>query len=216
MSREVNAVAADEKKKTKKKSSRGRRRGQMPTKRVINLATQGEKPLNLLIAIPAILLILAAAVAFSKFLVIDRMAEVSAAQSVVSQLQKRLDDGYEELADLDDLTTLYAHYTYSGFTSEELNRTDRVEALQLIRDMLIPYAEISNWTLNGNNLTVNLSAGTLQDVNLIVQQLERQDLVNFCTVNTANASDTTRDNSPDNVKARVSIYLNTGTGVKKG
>ncbi len=205
-------------KNNKKKKSAIKRR-QMPTKRVINLAVLDEKKVSFGLAIPAILLILVAAAVFSKFLVIDRMAEVSAAQAEVSRLQTRIDQGYEELAGFDDLADLYAHYTYSGFTQEELNRSDRVEVLRLIRSVVLPRAEVSSWSLSGNILTINLNAETLQDINLLVQQLESEDMVDFCTVNTAN----TRDNSHriateelGAVKGRVMAYLNAGTGVDKG
>ncbi len=204
--------------KTKKKKAGAlKRRGQMPTKRTINLAAQQEKKINLGIAIPAILLILAAAVAFSKFLVIDRMAEVNAARNEVSQLQRRLDAGYEELAGFDDLAELYAHYTYSGFTAEELGRADRVLVLDLMRRVILPQATVRDWSLTGNELTINMSCGTLQEVNLIVQELEQEDLVDFCMVYTANTNDNTRSNSRDGdfsvVRAQVVIYLVQRTGV---
>lgn len=206
------------KKKTKKTGAR-KRRGQMPTKRTINLANLGEKPMRLGLAIPLVLLILALAAVFSKFLVIDRMAEVDRAQRAVYELQEKLDAGYEELADFDDLSELYAHYTYSGFTSEELNRADRAEVLKLIRNWVIPWAEVSSWTLTGNELTINMRGESLQQINLIVQQLEAQDLVDFCTVNTANTNDNTRGNAKseeyDIVKARVLIYLSSGWGVNR-
>ena len=134
-----------------------KRRGQMPTKRTINLANVGEKPMRVGLAIPGVLLILVLAAVFSKFLVIDRMAEVDAAQRAVYELQQKLDAGYEELADFDDLSDLYAHYTYSGFTQEELARADRVAVLKLIDDTILPYAAVSSWSVSGNELTVNMS-----------------------------------------------------------
>ena len=211
-------MAVAVKSKNKKAGAR-KRRGQMPTKRTINLANLGDKPMRVGIVIPAILLILVLAAVFSKFLVIDRMAEVDAAQRVVNELQQKLDAGYEELADFDDLSELYAHYTYSGFTNEELNRADRVEVLKLIRNSVIPWAEVSSWSLTGNELTINMSGESLQQINLIVQQLEAQDLVDFCTVNTANTNDNTRGNAKseeyDVVKARVLVYLSSGWGVNR-
>lgn len=207
-------------KTNKKKSGALRRRGQIPSKRTINLAGVGEKPLRLSLAIPGIILVLLAAAAFSKFLVIDRLQDVADAQSVVYGLQRELDAGYEELSGFDDLSNLYAHYTYSGFTNEELNRTDRVDVLNLIRTMIIPYAEVSTWSVTGNQLTVNMSAESLQQINLIVQQLEAQDLVDFCTVNTANTNDNTRGNATKEefsiVRARVMAYLNAGMEVNAG
>ena len=204
--------------KTKNNKKRGvKHRRQMPTKRVINLATVGEKKMHFGLAIPGIILILIAAAAFSKFLVIDRYAEVTAARQQVYELQNELDQGYAELADYDDLAELYAHYTYSGFTNEELHRTDRADVLKLIRNMILPYAEVNSWSVTGNQLTVEMTGDSLQQINLIVQQLEQQDLVDFCTVNTANTDDNTRGNNTAEefsfVKARVIAYLNSGTEV---
>lgn len=205
--------------KNNKKTGARRRRGQIPTKRTINLANLGEKPMRVGLVIPGVLLILVLAAVFSKFLVIDRLAEVDAAQRVVYELRQKLDRGYEELADFDDLSELYAHYTYSGFTQEELDRAARVEVLRLIRNSVIPYAEISSWSVTGNELTINMSGESLEQIKLIVQQIEAQDLVDFCTVNTANTNDNTKGKNQaveyDVVKARVLIYLNSGAGVNR-
>ena len=212
----MKAVALAVKSKNSKKTG-GIKRRQMPTKRTINLASQGEKKINYGIMIPSIILILLAAAAVSKFLVIDRFAEVTRAQRTVYDLQTKLDQGYAELADFDDLSELYAHYTYSGFTAEELNRTDRAEILSLIRNMILPYAEVTSWSITGNQLTINMNGESLQQINLIVQQLEQQPLVDFCTVNTANTDDNTRGNQQAEefsiVQARVLCYLNSGTEV---
>ncbi len=210
-------MAIETKTKSKKKSAHKLRRGKMPVKRTINLAAQGEKKTHLGLAIPAVILIVLLAAVFSKFLVIDRMNEVAAAQAEVARLQNRLDAGYAELADFDDLSDLYAHYTYSGFTVEELNRADRVAVLDLIRRKVIPWSVVSSWTLSENQLTINMAAESLQQINLIVQQLEGEDLVDFCTVNTANTDDNTRGRTESVeysvVNARVSVYLNSGTEV---
>lgn len=214
----MKAVALAIKTKNNKKGGVKFRR-QMPVKRMINLAVVGEKKTHFGLAAPGIILILIAAVAFSKFLVIDRYNEVNAARSQVSELQTKLNKGYAELADFDDLAELYAHYTYSGFTSEELNRTDRTEVLNLIRNMILPYAEVNSWSVTGNQLTIEMVGDTLQQLNLIVQQLEQQDLVDFCTVYTANTDDNTRGNNNTEefsfVKARVVAYLNSGTEVDR-
>jgi hypothetical protein len=215
----VFAVATAVKKK-QVKAGGTRRRGRMPVKRTINFAGMGEKPVNVGLAIPSIILIALAAIVFSKFLVIDRMAEVDADQRAVYELQQKLDAGYEELADFDELSDLYAHYTYSGITQEELARADRVAVLKLIDDTILPYAAVSSWSVSGNELTVNMSGESLEQIKLIVQQIEAHDLVNFCTVNTANTNDNTKGKREtveyDEVKARVLVYLNSEAGVNVG
>ena len=94
-----------------------------------------------------------------------------------------------------------------------------MEVSELIRTMILPYAEVSSWSVTGNTLTINLNGETLQQINLIVQQLEAEDMVNFCTVNTANTKDNARLVLTENlgpVKARVMAYLNAGTEVDNG
>lgn len=212
-------MAVAEKTTGKKAKGRKLRRGQMPVKRVINLAAQGEKPMRIGIAIPAVLLILLVAAVFGKFLVLDRLSEVNTAQANVDRYRTKLDEGYEELQDFDDLSILYAHYTYSGFTDAELKRTDRVAVLDLIRRKVIPWAVVSSWSLTENQLTINMSADSLQQINLIVQQLESDELVDFCTVNTAITDDNTKGKTESLeysvVNARVSVYLNSGTEVDR-
>lgn len=202
---------ADEKKK-KSKAPRGKRpRGHLPTKKDINLAVIGEQHMNVLVALPAILLILLAAALFSKFLVYDRMQEVSAAWREVSRLQDQLDAGYEELADYAELAELYAHYTFSGMTDEEKERIDRVEVLSLIDRLILPQAGVENLTINGNKMTLNMSGNTLQEINLLVQKLEADPVVDFCSVTTAVSKG--ENNVPveydENtiVTARVIVYL---------
>ncbi len=184
----------------------------MPTKRSINLAALGEKPMNMAIAIPAVVLIVVAAVLFSKFLVIDRLAEVAAAQRHVAELQAQLDAGYEELAGFDELNELYAHYTYSGMTQEELTRTDRAEVLDLIQRLVIPRVELGEWSLSGNTLNLNVTGSSLQDINLLAQKLEEDGLVNYCSVTTAVNNDYVWVNGEliedDDVDACVLVYLN--------
>ena len=92
--------------------------------------------------------------------------------------------------------------------------------LKLIDDTILPYAAVSSWSVSGNELTVNMSGESLEQIKLIVQQIEAHDLVNFCTVNTANTNDNTKGKKEaveyDEVKARVLVYLNSEAGVNVG
>lgn len=214
---------ADDKKK-KSTAPRGKRaRGHMPTKKDINLAVIGEQHMNVLVALPAVLLILLLAALFSKFLVYDRLMEVEAARREVAQLQNQLDAGYEELSDYAELSELYAHYTFSGMTAEERERIDRVEVLSLIDRLILPQAGVQNLTVTGNQMTLNMSGNTLQEINLLVQKLEADPLVDFCAVTTAvSKGEYDQNNLPvvydENtiVTARVIVYLKSASEVQAG
>ena len=198
--------------KKKQAAPRGRLpRGKIPTKTEINLAVIGEKHINPLVAMPAILLIILLAALFGKFLVADRLAEVAAAQREVSNLQARLDAGYNELTDFAELSDLYAHYTFSGMTQEEQTRVARGEVLSLIQRVVLPQAGIDSLSVTDNEMTLNMTGSTLQEINLLVQKLEADPLVNFCTVTTAESSEYNNHldiyNADGVVTARVVAYL---------
>ena len=172
-------------KKSEKKA--GGKRGKLPVKRSINLAMTDEKPVNLKVGIPAFILILVAAFAFGKFAVADRLLEVSRAEAEVAALRSELNAAYDRLNSFGELTEIYAHYTYSGMTQEEISRADRASAIALIRRVILPRGQVSNWTLSGNVLTLNFVCDDLRVVNRTVQDIESDPHVNFCTVNTSTA-----------------------------
>ena len=194
-------------KKSEKKA--GGKRGKLPVKRSINLAMTDEKPVNLKVGIPAFILILVAAFAFGKFAVADRLLEVSRAEAEVAALRSELNAAYDRLNSFGELTEIYAHYTYSGMTQEEISRADRASAIALIRRVILPRGQVSNWTLSGNVLTLNFVCDDLRVVNRTVQDIESDPHVNFCTVNTAATNDNYNNIYTDGgVNARIMVYLN--------
>ena len=192
-------------KKSEKSGSKGVKRGNLPTKRSINLAVTEEKSVNFKIGIPAIILIVAVAFAIGKFAVADRLVEVSRAEAQVSALQSELNTAYDKLNSFGELTEIYAHYTYSGMTKDEISRADRAAAIEMIRRLILPRGQVSSWTLSGNTLTVNLTVDDLRTVNRTVQDIESADNVNFCSVNTASTTD---KSGAEALNARITIYLN--------
>ena len=199
-------------KKSEKSGGKGVKRGNLPTKRSINLAATEEKSVNFKIGIPAIILIVAVAFAIGKFAVADRLVAVSKAEAQVSALQSELNAAYDKLNSFGELTDIYAHYTYSGMTRDELTRADRAEAIAMVRRLIMPRGWVSGWTLSGNTLTVNLTVNDLQTVNRAVQDIESADNVNFCTVNTASTTDRS---GAEALNARITIYLNSAEEVAR-
>ena len=193
-------------------SSMGFGHGRMPTKRSINLAIiPGEKKLDIKTAIPAVILIIVAAVLFSKYAVVDRLMEVSREEAIAAELQRQVDAGYEKIESFGDLVEKYAHYTYSGMTNEELTRADRIKVMDLISRLLLPNAEVDSWQVTGNVLTLSITDSTLQELNLLAQQLRDEPMVEFCNVTTAQTNEvvTSSENPQEFIKvtARMVVYL---------
>ena len=191
----------------------------LPVKRSVNLAGYGEKPLNLKIAVPGIILIILAAVLLSKFAVVDRLTAMSRAQREAAQLRSELNEAYAEMDSYGDMQDVYAHYTYSDMTAAELSRVERTEVVDLIQRVVVPRAQLGPWSVKDNTLTITVSGGTLQEINKISQLLNQEAVVDFCTVSTAAMSeskDTSRNKLTDSeeiaaektpVTANIIVYL---------
>ena len=179
----------------------------LPVKRSINLAEAVDKGIKWSRALPMIILIVVLAALLSKFAVIDRLNAVYRAQDRAASLSTQLEVSRAKIESYGDLSERYAHYTYAGMTQEELSRSDRTAVVSLIERLVMPRASVDSWSVNGNLLTINLTGNSLQDVNLIAQQLESDDMVSFCTV-TAAATNDSGAAEPGTVHSNLVVYLN--------
>ena len=160
-------------------------RGKLPVKRTINLAEIGVEKIDPRAAAAGIILIVLAAVLFSKFLVTDRLYAMFRAQGQAKSLQTELDAQYAKIRAYGDIEDEYAHYTFSGMTKEELSLVERSKVIHIVERELGNENSASSWTLSGNVLTVTVTGKDLQEVNQLARRLETYDLVNMCTVTTA-------------------------------
>ena len=184
-----------------------------PVKRSLNLAHAGEKKSRIGIGLIVTVLLIIGAATLSKFAIVDRLMEVDQARAEVAAVQRKIDEGNREIDAFGELADKYAHYTYSGMTETELSRADRVKVLDMLNRLVLPHNYVESWTLSDNVLTLNISGNTLQELNLVTQLLEKDELVDYCTVTTAATS--TLDSRIDNriwdsigdVTAQIVIHL---------
>lgn len=162
-----------------------KRTGRIPTKQSINFALVGMKRTNWKLMGPILLVVALLAVAFVKFMVYDRLAAVARAEAEANMAERELAECNERIAQYGELNQIYAHYTYSGMTEEELALVDRIEAMDLLADVVLPRTRVNEWSLNGNRLTLNVEGNTLQSINDTAQALLSHKLVDYCEVNTA-------------------------------
>ena len=190
----------------KSKAAKGKKgfRGRLPSKKSINLMVVDEKKISIPKAILGVLVIAALAVAFAKFLVIDRLEAVDKAEAKANQLRETLKSTYAALENYEGVEDEFAHYTYKGMTAEELGLVDRTLILDLVRRMLPP-GRARNWTVSGNILTIEVTGSSLEQLNRLGQRIEKSSIVDNCTISTANMSD--KNKKSDEVWARFIIYL---------
>ena len=157
----------------------------MPTKQTINLALVEEKKISLLVAIPAILAIIALAALFGKFMVADRLIEMSEAASRTAQLEKELSSALEKAGSFGDIEDTYAHYTFTGMTKEEMDLVDRVAVVDLVKTVLTTGDTQKTWSVSGNVLTIEITGDSLEEINKLSSKIEESPIVDSCTITTA-------------------------------
>ena len=160
-------------------------RGRMPVKRSINLVLIDEKKIKPMKALPAVLLVIVLAAAFSKFMVMDRLMAMSNASGKVTSIQSSLTQATEALKQYEGVEDTYAHMTYKDMTSEELSRVDRVKVLELVSDYLSDRGAARSWTVSGNILVVDVSDKSLENLNLLARRIEQSPIVDTCVITTA-------------------------------
>ena len=176
--------------KAKNKQGSRLKRGRMPVKTSINLALIDEKKINLGIAIPAIILIILLAGVFSKYMVYDRLMEMSQAEGEVVSLRSQYDKLLSAAEDMTGVEETYAHYTTSGMTADELSMVDRVKVLELVESVLPSKKSAKSWNVSGNILTIEVTESTLSQQNALAAKIEESPIVDSCIIMTANKNET--------------------------
>ena len=90
---------------------------------------------------------------------------------------------------------------------DEAGYMNRPEVMQLLQDVVFPKVKAGSWSLEGGQLTLPVTGATLEDINQLAQELNAQDLVEYCTVTTA-ATDNMEGQS-EAVTGQITIYLKT-------
>jgi len=183
----------------------GKTKGKLPDKMTINLALKDERQIKPQIAIPAIILICLLAAVFGKFAVADRLVSANRAAGEANKMKADLDAAYERLSFYSDVEDKYAHYTYSGMTTEELERVDRVEVMKLVEKALQKGYTLKSWTVSENVMTLNMKGESLKALNQLSQELEQEPIVDQCVIKTADRNE--KNEVRTDVEAAYTIYL---------
>jgi hypothetical protein len=206
-SKQKDAPASDKPKKRKAAV-----RGRVPNKQSINLAMVGVKKTNWALVILVLVLIFVALGAAGKFLILDRLAEVRAAEAEADEVLTQINMVNMKIQQYGEMNDIYAHYTYTGMTEEERTRVERTEVMNLLQRTVILRTDVSKWDLSGNLLTVTVTGDTLEDINMTAQKLRDDPFVNYCQVNTAKTNTVTKYayelDTAERVAAVIVAYLN--------
>lgn len=179
------------------------KKGKVPTKRYINVLPYKKQPFTLAKHWPVIVLIVLIVILLGKFFVVDRLTAVARETARMATIQEELVNVNAQIDSLSDMEDMYAHYTISGMTEEELGLVDRVAAMRLVEDAFLHGNMSRGWNLTGNIMTLQVTGSSLNDLNTLAAELEENAIVQRCVISSANK----RLDEEGNVIVTFMIYL---------
>ncbi len=182
----------------------------LPRKTYINLVAVTNPRINWVLAVPLMVLVVVAVACFAKLAVWDRVNMQQREARELSEVRSALEAEYRYLENYDAVAEEYAHYTYSGMTTAERERADRLDVMELLRRIVLPRTTLDNWSVSENTVTLSIRALSLEDVNMLVQLLLSEPMVDYCDISTANSDrDTvsTEENDSKEVSAVLTVMV---------
>ena len=160
-----------------------------PSKTRINLVAQEGKKEQNVTAIAIFVLFLVALAAFTKFMVIDQMAKVNAAEAAYQSAQDQLTALKTANADYAEVRAEYTRFGNSYMTENELSLQDRAAMLEVIDQKLSGRTGIQNVSISGNVASLSVTADTTGDISAVVEELRACDIVSFVNVSVVTNSE---------------------------
>lgn len=160
----------------------------IPTKTTMNFARK-ESSVKLGRVAPVALLVVLVVAIGAKVGILDLLDQKTAAYANLASKQEQLVAISMQLTEYDEVAALYGRYSYGWMDESETSLVDRLDVLDLIEEKLAYVSYVSNFSVNGNVLTLNLSGVTLDEISAIVRDLESSPMVVGVTVSSASAPD---------------------------
>lgn len=171
-----------------------------PVKRMMNLYFKTDRTVKPATIMLYVLFVLVVLLGLSKILVYDIWMERENARMEALEAQNSLNAVLAELKDYNNIKLKYQRYSA---TEEERAQTNRMEVVSLLDTAVGTMARISDYSINGTEISMQIDNITLAQVARMVQRLEESPLVAGTSVSTA-ASTTGNE---DLVSAAVQIHL---------
>lgn len=148
---------------------------EFPSKQYLNLAVKEKKQIDIKVAIPAIFLIIIAAIAFAKFAVVDRFAKVDAAERELADYQMRLSATNVQLQNYDEVLAEYQKYSVSWMDDVEKNLVKKTDMIQLLNNEILKNSETRSLSISGNTISAQLVGLSLAETSRLVERLYTHD-----------------------------------------
>lgn len=180
----------EQEKKVKKpkinlKKPAGRKSSKYPSRTAINLVYQPSHAKTDILSLVMFGIFLIVLAVFTKFMVIDLIAEVNAEERAYHQKERQLKEMIAANEEYDEVEGEYSRYGVSYMTEEELDRQYRTAMLEVIDEKISRSYGFKSISLSGNTAVLTFEVDELRDVSNIVGSLNSSPLVSYVTFSTA-------------------------------
>lgn len=190
----------------KKSGKKGKGRAGYPNKQYINVMDCMKPEENKTLEIVIFIVFLIALAVFTKFGVIDKIAQMSAAEAAYNDMQRQITELREQNADYDKVKKDYSHYGLGYLDDTEILLVDREDVLDLLDKYVLKSADIKTLNVTDNTVTLTVEKTRLNAISSIVKELEADPDVAFVTVNVA-GTDRDVNTGSGNKQVTATMYI---------
>ena len=185
---------------------KGKGKAGYPNKQYINILDGMKSDENRTLEILFFIVFLIALAAFTKFGVIDKISEASAAEAAYNEVQRQITELKEQNADYDKVKKDYSHYGLGYLDDTEILLVDREDVLDLLDKYVLKNADIKTLNVTDNTVTLTVEKTRLSAISSIVKELEADSDVAFVTVNVA-GTDRDVNTGSGNKQVTATMYI---------
>lgn len=153
-----------------------------PSKKTMNFVSDKQAKTNKL-SIVIFVIFLVLLLIFTKFFVIDSISKTNDLISAYNANQSQLDALNEQLSDYKEIETKYNELVGVFLNDDEKNCLNRTDIIKLLDDDVLPYVDITNYTVSSNQVNVYTGVSSLSTISNVLDILQKDDRTHYVTIN---------------------------------
>ncbi|WP_352397419.1 hypothetical protein [[Clostridium] aminophilum] len=192
--------------------------GRYPEKTSINLYIVENRKRQNVISILCFAAFMTALALFTKFVIYEDINEINRLESAYNQRVGEISRMREATTDYERVRAEYSRYGNGYLNEEETAEQDRMAILDVIENELRPKEALIEIKISGNDAVLTINTLKLANVSEVVQNLERQDIVEYVSVSNAATQEKKTDpmmqSGAGDVTTQMTIHFRTPKAVE--
>ena len=153
-----------------------------PSKKTMNFVSDKQAKTNKLSIVLFVIFIVLLLI-FTKFFVVDSISKTNDLISAYNANQSQLDALNEQLSDFEEIETKYNELVGVFLNDDEKNCLNRTDIIKLLDDDVLPYVDITNYTISSNQVNVYTGVSSLSTISNVLDILQKDDRTHYVTIN---------------------------------